>query len=297
MKEIIKKNKYPDGSFYTTIEYSHINDWVGHLPNEFTFRLNSYEDLWQLNQIRDVYRHHKQNAVVTIPFLIDSQADRRFSNNESFGLKLVLEFLKDMEWTFIEIFHPHSQEVVESILDNVRIIDNVSFIKDCLDQIYCEKYDIEQDKGIHYFIRKEFSDNVILFSSDAGGFKPLMKLCDKISWKGETYSASKSRKYNNGRSELTQLVDREDFNGKDILIIDDLMIGGGTFIGLANMLKERNIGKLYLAVSHITVQDLKNDLFKLFDHVFTTNSKYDNYFISQGDGGVQPKNLTVINKF
>ena len=132
---------------------------------------------------------------------------------------------------------------------------------------------------MNFIANIELEDNLILMSSDAGGFKPLMKLCDKLEWQGETYSASKSRKYEDGKSKLTQIVDRDYFNVKDILIIDDICIYGGTFKGLSKMLKERNCGKIYLAVSHITVQNLGDDpVTDYFDMVYTTNSKFNKYW-------------------
>ena len=135
-------------------------------------------------------------------------------------------------------------------------------------------------------------------STDAGGFKPLMKLADKLQWEGEVYSASKSRKYVNGKSTLVQEIDRQDFNGEDILIIDDICVYGGTFLGLAKMLRERNCGKLYLAVSHITVESPNKELFVVFDKVFTTSSKSINYIVkSPGHDtiiGMIPSNLIKV---
>lgn len=52
------------------------------------------------------------------------------------------------------------------------------------------------------------------------------------------------------------------------------------------MLRERNVGKLYLAVSHITVQNPNHALDAAFDRIYTTNSKYETYSLS---------NLTVFN--
>jgi ribose-phosphate pyrophosphokinase len=179
------------------------------------------------------------------------------------------------------VFHPHNSEIVEALINNVTIIDNYDFIS-------------------HVLYENLNQDNLILFSSDAGGFKPLMKLSDKLNWVGEVYGASKSREYKDGKSRLTQVIDREDFKGKDILIIDDICVNGGTFIGLANMLKSRNVGKLYLAVSHLTVSNPNPELFKLFDKVFTTDSKKLNYLV-EGTGhdriGYVPENLQVINLF
>lgn len=256
--------KYPDGTSYSVV----------YPTEEFTFRINSYEDLWHLNQIVDAQNNLGIRPTITIPNLIDAQADRRFNKNESSGLKLVCKFLNQMKANF-RIFHPHNQEVVESLLDNVEIIDNSEFIKN--------------------IIHENKLDNITLFSSDAGGFKPLIKLCDKISWKGETFSASKSRKYEDGKSKLIQEINKTDFEGKDILIIDDICVYGGTFKGLSKMLRERNCGKLYLAVSHMTVKELGQDpVTDYFDKVFTTNSKFDEYY---GRDDFAPKNLEILKLF
>lgn len=254
-KTPIKKVKYPDRSSYVVVE-----DFPPHLE----FRINTYEDLWTLTQIKDVYDHNNKPLSVTIPCLLDAQADRRFANNQPHSLKLLLRHLNSLQFENIEVFHPHNAEIVEAILNNVTILDNSYFIKNVLFN------EIALGPG---FPDMKKLDNLVLMSSDAGGFKPLMKLVDKIGWEGETFSASKARKYEDGKSVLTQQIDRQDFQGKDILIIDDICVKGGTFVGLAKMLKERNCGKLHLAVSHMTVLDFNEELTHLYDRVFITNSK------------------------
>lgn len=277
--------KYPDGSSYAQITK---------FDKEFVFRINSYEDLWNLKQITDVYSHNGLRPIITIPNLIDAQADRRFSRIESFNLKLVCEFLNNMYADF-KIFHPHNSEVVEALINNVQIIDNTKFISLVLENIVNEKFGVQWDK----FQKDSVLNNLILMSSDAGGFKPLMKLCNNLDWQGETFSASKSRRFENNQSSLIQQVNREDFQGKDILIVDDICVYGGTFKGLSKLLKERNCGKLYLAVSHMTVQNLGQEpVTNYFDKVFCTNSKYNEYF---ADGKAQNPNidnkLTIIKLF
>ncbi len=280
-----KKQLYPDKSFYTSVK-----DFV----KEFTFRINSYEDLWELNQLRDIYKHNGKNAIITIPCLFEAQADRRFYDTDPAGLKLLCDFINKMGWEKVRIFHPHNPEVVEALIDNVEIINNSEFILRVLNLLNANPQ-ANNNKNIN---------NTILMSTDAGGFKPLMKLCDKIDWQGETFSASKSRQYVEDKSKLIQQIDKQDFNGKDILIIDDICVYGGTFKGLAKLLRERNCGNLYLAVSHMTVQNLGEDsVTNYFDKVFTTNSKYDIYG-NQGNHiavGMyefnQPKNLEIIKIF
>ena len=265
----IIKTSYPDGTSYVEVKS---------FKYELEYRINSYEDLWTLAQIKDVYDYNKQHLHVIIPNLIDAQADRRFAPNQSSNLMLVLNFLKSLDFAEITFFHPHNPEVVEAILPEAHILDNSYFIDEVLERIWFNNKGLDsKDVDPKYLRRKgedfNIQDNLILMSSDAGGFKPLMKLCDKIGWKGETESAAKSRKYEEDKSVLTQLINRQDFGGKDVLIVDDICVYGGTFIGLAKLLKERNIGKLYLAVSHMTVSNPNPDLVNLFDKVFTTTSK------------------------
>lgn len=270
--------KYPDGSSYAD---------VSKFVDTFTFKINSYEDLWHLGQILEAQEHKDIFSIVTIPNLIDAQADKRFDKNQSSGLKLVCKFLNQFENVHYKIFHPHNTEVVEALLDNVSIIDNTEFIKSVINDGVIKTGD---DIG-----------NLLLMASDAGGFKPLMKLCDNIKWNGDTYSASKARNHETGK--LTQLVSKLDFEGKDILIVDDICIYGGTFKGLSKMLKARNCGRLYLAVSHVTIQNLGEDpVTNYFDKVFTTNSKYDKYHTDNEDVwaqelGPQPSNLEILKLF
>ena len=284
---------YPDGSSYAEISKN---------VRSFTYKINSYDDLWKLGQILEAYNYNNVEPIVTIPNLIDAQADKRFDTLQSSGLSVVCSFLNAFN-AYYKIFHPHNPEVLEALLNRVTIINNHKFIvnvfyeicnndKERYPSILIDEYD-KTSLGYHYNSR--IKDNLILMSTDAGGFKPLMKLCDELSWKGDVMSASKSREYKDGEVKLTQLISQSDFGGKDILLVDDLCIYGGTFKGLAKLLRERNCGKLYLAVSHMTVQNLGNDpVTNYFDQIFTTNSKFDDYF---SNINFHPDNLNVLKMF
>lgn len=244
------RHQYPDGGIYATI-----TDFSDPFINE---RINSYEDLFFIKSLKDICDYNNiQNVELFIPCLFQQQHDRRFENNQSFEGRLVAEFINSCNFSKVTVFHPHSDVIVGQI-NKCHIKDNSEYIQ--------------------WVLRQIPTNNLIMMSSDAGGFKPLIKLTEHIEWKGDTYSASKSRDPKTHK--LTQLIDRQDFGGKDLLIIDDLCVGGGTFIGLAQMLRERNCGKLYLAVSHITVPIINDTLLEEFDLIFTTNSKYNEYFTS-----------------
>lgn len=267
--------KYPDNTSYVKE-----NTPTGY----FTFKLNTYEDLWHLNQYVDAYNNFNKGGMcptITIPCLIDAQADRRFNVGESSGLKLVCKFLNNMNANF-KIFHPHNPEVVEALIDNVEIIDNSEFITYVLSKL--------NDKDI----------TPIILLPDGGAYKWGVKLMDKLGFAGTVLACAKNRVYEDGKSILKQQLPDFDFKGKDILIIDDICVYGGTFKGLSKLLKERNCGKLYLAISHMTVQNLGEDpVTNYFDKVFTTNSKYDEYYDIGLDFEPEKitKNLEIIKLF
>jgi ribose-phosphate pyrophosphokinase len=269
---------HPDGTTYWKIEED---------EPQVVYRIGDYAELWQLGQYVDAHNHkYAERPAIIIPWLIDGQADKRFNDDESSGLKQVCKFLNGMDADFV-IFHPHNPEVVEAYMgDKVEIMDNTLFVNKVLKSI-----------GDH------IDESVSILSPDAGAYKWINKTMDTLGWKGDVLSASKVRTYVNGKTKLKQQLPIDDFGGKDVLIIDDISIGGGTFKGLSALLDSANVGKKYLAVSHITVQGLGEDpVTDYFDKVFTTNSVFEKYFsitVEKGWGknAVQPKNLEIIELF
>jgi ribose-phosphate pyrophosphokinase len=288
MNITIEKIKYPDGSFYSKVYSKNVNP--ENYPVKVDFRINSYDDLWQLAQIKDAMDAQGIKGRLYISCLLDAQADRRFNPNESHNLKLVCKFINDMQWESVTIFHPHNPEVVEALIDNVTIIDNAWFVSRVLFEL------ANVGGGV---IDEKINDRLVIMFPDAGAFKWGMKLVNQMKWDGEVEVASKSRKWESSteKSILTQNIERQDFGGKDVLIIDDLMVRGGTFLGLANLLKTRNVGNLYLAVSHITIPDPNPEIYKAFKEVFTTDSKGLSYGNYDGLDLKIPSNLTILKGY
>lgn len=88
---------------------------------------------------------------------------------------------------------------------------------------------------------------------------------------------------------LVQRVDREDYKGSDIVIIDDICVFGGTFIGLVDLLRQRNAGKIFVVCYHLTVKEPNAKLLSCVDGLFVTNSKYsfepfDNFYVYEIPG-------------
>jgi len=278
----MKIHKYPDGTSYVELD-----DELDHDNIETTFRVNTYEDLHHLVQYLEVLNYNRKKASITIPWLIDGQADRRFAENQSRGLGIISETLNrfnpdDFQFT---TFHPHNPEVVEATFECIEILDNSEFIRQVANSLL-----------VTHSLNLE---NLVWLAPDAGAYKWINKTAETFErhgWPEEVLSASKYRK----KGELRQQLPIQDFEGKDVLIIDDCCIYGGTFKGLSKMLDKANVGRKFLAVSHMTVQNLGEDpVTNYFDTVFTTNSKYEEYFHNPERGVLDFNipNLEIINMF
>lgn len=243
----IEKHRYPDGSIYVTIDFK-IEDKS---PVAIKQRINSYEDLWYIKCVKNALDDFGVEAYLEIPCMWEQQADRKFKVNESFGLKLVCDFINQMNFKKVLVHHPHS-DVTAALLNNCFVISPFSFI---------------------HRVLSEMSEDVVVLSPDAGSFKWIFKELEKIDQNIDIECGSKTR---NG-SVLKNVINRQDFGGKDVLILDDICVYGGTFISIANIIKDRNVGDLYLATFHTTVQNPNKKLETLFKTVYTTNSKFDSY--------------------
>lgn len=232
-----KVTKYPDGQISIRTEC---------LVNFLKEDVRSYEDLFRLKSISDVYKHNRiQPPGVFIPCLFGQQSDRRFKNNESFDLKNICDFINSCNFEHLEVFHAHSDSV-SNLLNNCWIRP--------------------PDQYIENIIRFRLPDTKLtLVSPDAGAYKWVFKLAEKHNL--PLVAANKFR-------------DREgninlNFSGEvsgDCLILDDMSIGAKTHIELAKKLKENGANKVYLYVSHGFFVKGLDEVKKYIDRVFTTDS-------------------------
>jgi ribose-phosphate pyrophosphokinase len=149
------------------------------------------------------------------------------------------------------VFDAHS-EVTPALLNNCEVISNHTFINKVL---------------------KIIGSNVKLISPDGGALKKIYKVSEFLGGV-DVVECSKSRDVKTGRLSGFKVY-ADDLQGADCLIVDDICDGGGTFLGLAEELKKKNAGNLYLAISHGIFNKGFEELEKHFTKIFTTNSFKD----------------------
>lgn len=216
-----------------------------------THRLNSFNDLGLLCVTVDALRRMDVKIIdLFIPYFPAARQDRVMIPGEPLSVKVYADIINAMQLNKVFVFDAHS-EVTPALLNNSTVIPNYTFIKAVLENI---------------------GNDVKLISPDGGALKKIYKVSEFLGGV-EVVECSKSRDVKTGKLSGFKVYE-DDLQGMDCLIVDDICDGGGTFVGLAEELKKKNAGKLYLAVSH-GIFNKGFEVLNCFDGIFTTNSFKD----------------------
>lgn len=218
-------------------------------PVSVTQRLNSFNDLGLLCLATDaLQRIGAKLDTLVIPYFPAARQDRVMIPGEPLSVKVYADIINTLNFKKVIVFDAHS-EVTPALLNNCEVVTNHHFIQQVITKIAKE---------------------VILISPDGGALKKIYKVSEFLGGI-DVVECSKSRDVKTGK--LTGFkVYENDLHGKACLIVDDICDGGGTFMGLAKELKNKNAGSLYLAVSHGIFSKGFEELNKNFENIFTTNS-------------------------
>ncbi len=197
-----------------------------------------------------------------VPFFLGCRSDVKFEEGSNNYLKQVIcPIVNKLKLKSITVMDAHSP-VLEGLIDNYINIDNSHLV--------------------NYFFKDKFPENmndVVLLSPDGGALKKVYKLAKNISFKGEIINCSKSRDEKGELSKVTVPLTMP-FN-KPVLIVDDVLDGGKTFIEIAkelhiwfdfNQIDKKDYPKLYLVVTHGIFSKGLGELQQYYEAVYTTNS-------------------------
>ncbi len=216
-----------------------------------THRVNSFSRLGEVCVAVDALRRMGVKQIsLFIPYFPGARQDRIMIPGEPLTVKVYADIINAMGFAEVMVFDPHS-EVAPAVITNCTILPNHDFITEVI---------------------KAIGTDVKLISPDGGALKKIYKLSEYLGGV-EVVECSKSRDVKTGRLSGFKVY-ADDLDGSDCLIVDDICDGGGTFAGLAGELKNKNAGRLYLAVSH-GIFSKGFDMFSDFERIFTTDSFSD----------------------
>lgn len=219
-----------------------------------TTRIQNSNDVMELLMVTDAVRRMSTNRSkkihLLLPYLPYARQDRVVNGGEAHSLYVFTEMLKLQKYESIIVFDAHS-EVSGALMtsQNFVAVPNYSFVK----KVFEGKADF------------------VLISPDAGAAKKIRGVASAINYQGKPVQALKYRLTNGNIDEIE--IFEADLSRKDAYIVDDICDGGATFIALAAELRKRNVGKVFLVVSHgIFSKGLEVLKQGGIDHVFTTDS-------------------------
>ena len=208
-----------------------------------------------------------RRITVIMPMLYESRQHRR-SSRESLDCALALQELTAMGVDNIITFDAHDARVQNAI--PTRSFESIPSTYQMIKALINETPDLRIDK-----------DNLMVVSPDEGGINRCLYYSNFLSIDlGMFY---KRRDYSvivNGRNPI---VSHEflgsNVEGKDMIIVDDMISSGDSIIDIAKQLKQRNAGRIFVCVTFgLFVEGLKvfDEAYEqgLIEKVFTTNLIY-----------------------
>ncbi|CAL2108788.1 ribose-phosphate pyrophosphokinase [Tenacibaculum sp. 190524A02b] len=214
-----------------------------------THRIRSFNDvgilLLAVNALRNL---GVQKLHAFIPYFPAARQDRIMIAGEPLSVKVYADIINSQHFNSVTVFDPHS-EVTPALLNNCKVMHNYTFVER---------------------VTQQLTEDLVLISPDGGALKKIYKVASYLQ-KYEVVECSKVRDVKTGKLSSFKVY-HEDLQGKDCLIVDDICDGGGTFLGLAQELKKKNAGNLYIAVSHGIFSKGTELLNQYFSKIFTTDS-------------------------
>lgn len=226
-------------------------------------RLNNGNDLFLLLQLDDILKRNGIRYELFISYLVAGRCDRLFNYGQAITIDVVTSLLNNLYCKKIEILEPHSDRSI--IGSNVTGLTNY----------------ILENTNI------EFPCNIAL--PDRGSLDRTFDLIRD--WKDRgIIVCSKVRDPKTNKLSGFKVENTMDYvEGRPIYLVDDLCDGGGTFLGLAEKLRELNPKSLNLMVTHSIQPEGLAKVSNVYDRVYTTNSFDDWDLIDLSD------NIEVID--
>ena len=214
-----------------------------------TQRINSFEALGLICLAVDALRRmHVAEISLFIPYFPAARQDRVMVPGEPLSVKVYADLINQLGFKKVMVFDPHS-EVTAALVNQVEVISNHQFVAEVI---------------------AEIGEEVLLISPDGGALKKIYKVSEALGGL-PVVECSKHRDVRSGKL-LGFKVYADDLEGKTCLIVDDICDGGGTFLGLAQELKQKHAGKIYLAVSHGIFGKGTAELTAQFSGIYATDS-------------------------
>lgn len=255
---VVNVFKFPAGesgvSFSVPVQKTRLYDGKP-FGADITLNWESNDDLINLALLVDAVRRKYNNEVelsLTIPYFPYARQDRVCNPGESLSVKVIADIINAMGFARVYVIDPHS-DVVGAVLNNMVQMDNFNNVQQATFRL---------TKG---------GVEVALVSPDAGANKKVMGYAKQKPFPLKVIRADKTRDVSTGKITGT-VVYSEHLGNVNLLVVDDICDGGGTFIPLAEELRKITDGTVSLFVTHGIFTKGIDIVVDAYDNVFVVNN-------------------------
>lgn len=247
--QIIEQDNFGDGTLKIENLYNDI-DYTDHKINKITWLYDNDSELFTLQCLVDHIREcrPKNYIYLEMPYIPNARQDRKVSNR-LFTLKTFTNIINAMNFDKVIVLDPHS-DVSCALLDGLEVNYDVSYYWD-------ERFNL--------------NDDFVYMFPDTGAAK---KYSEKLLRKPTNYIIGNKHRNSEGRIDSYELINFQPGIEK-VVIIDDIVSFGGTFVAAAKALREHGVKQIDLVVSHCEPNIFKGQVFDYIDHIYTTDSILD----------------------
>jgi ribose-phosphate pyrophosphokinase len=246
---------FPDGQPHFKLETEDELDGRGDITVETAIR--NPQELFEVLQVKDVLGNLGYHVGLDVRYLLGARMDRAIDAYQPFTLQVVARLLNGAGFTKVRILDAHSETATRLIRNSENVLP--------------------------FNVAKQLP-NMIFVCPDKGAVDRVLKLSDSVG--RPTLFCSKVRDMQTGALSGFRVDSPVTGYGRDVLIVDDICDGGGTFVGLAKELRKVGAKSVSLFVTHGIFS--KGLPLEGIDRVFTT----DSYWTPQEDD--YDPTLTVI---
>lgn len=212
-------------------------------------RVANANELFILAQVLDICNRHGMIPEVHISYLMGARMDRVMDFNRPFSMKVVQDVLNRYDADFF-VYDPHNPALM----------------------CRSEKWRVDR-------FEKELvvEDAVLCFADKGAESRYTDDMC--VNYLRDRFHCEKERdtttgKLNGFKVELGN-VSPARIKGSNIVLIDDLCDGGGTFLGIIKLLRELNPKSISLCLSHAVQREGLIKVANEYDDVYVTDSYKD----------------------
>lgn len=189
---------------------------------------------------------------LVMPYVPYARQDRVAAPGEALSAKVFAALINSQGYSSVEAWDPHS-DVIPALIDNLRVTSTRSLLQAAV-----------AGKGQAQLLRE-----CAFVAPDAGARKRVGDLARVYGT--EVVYADKVRDVVTGKLSGTRVPDV--LPERPLLVIDDLCDAGGTFLLLADALREKTSQPLYLYVTHGLFTRGLDALKTKYDRVFAANCR------------------------